>query len=265
MIEIVSLMSSETRLDIYRNLKQTNQTRWTGQFVIEGDKVVERLLRSKLETVSVVVGRSWLADFAPLVPAEVPLLVLEDDEVRELVGYDFHRGVLACGRAPANVELSELFPPTQAESTIVVCPEVYGPDNLGNLLRTSAALGISGVLLSTQSANPFSRRVLRVSMGESFTLPVRVSRDLAADLRTLAEVGFERVATVVDPAAIPLDRFNRQPRTAVLFGPEGHGLSEDWLAYCDQRVTIPMHGRVDSLNVAIAAGICLYVLTSTRP
>jgi tRNA G18 (ribose-2'-O)-methylase SpoU len=149
-------------------------------------------------------------------------------------------------------------------ATIVVCPDVQDPTNLGSIIRSAAAFGCEGVILGGKCADPFSRRVLRVSMAASLDLPIVESRDLAADLQKLAAGGFECVATVLDPAAEPLSGFRCRPRSAILFGSEGHGLAEEWLALCQRQITIPMHAGIDSLNVAVAAAIVLWQLTQPK-
>lgn len=263
MIVEVANSPDDPRLQVYRDLKRTNLTRWSGLFIAEGDKVVDRLLTSGLTLHSVLVGRGWLTRYESRVPPEVPLLVVDDRQVPELVGFEFHRGVLACGQRPQTAELAELIPGDKPHCTLVICPNVQGPDNLGNILRTSAALGVDGVLVGNESADPFSRRVLRVSMGELLRLPLRQSADLAADLRALRrEFGVELLATVLDEQAEPMDRLlTRPPRLGVLFGGEGNGLPAAIVAECDRRLTIPMARGVDSMNVAITAGIVIYELT----
>jgi tRNA G18 (ribose-2'-O)-methylase SpoU len=247
---------------MYRDLKRTNLTRWSGQFIAEGDKVVDRLLVSGLGVHSVLVARQWLPRYEQQVPDSVPLLVIDDHELPELVGFEFHRGVLACGQRPATPALAEILPLDRERWTIVICPNVQGPDNLGNILRTCAALGVDAVLLGRESADPFSRRVLRVSMGELLRLPLRQSPDILGDLRSMRELyGIELVATVLDDRAESLNRYERgSARLGVLFGGEGNGLTPEVVSICDRSVTIPMLRGTDSLNVATSAGIVIYEL-----
>jgi tRNA G18 (ribose-2'-O)-methylase SpoU len=250
----------DPRLEPYRQLKRTNATRWLDQFVAEGFKLVERLFENRFEVVSVLSNQRSLEKVRPVVPDDVPLLVLPDDEVSRLVGYQFHYGVLACARRRASASLAQICG-GRNRLTLVVLPDVQDPDNLGSILRSSAALGIDGVVLGERSGDPFSRRVLRVSMGASLSLPLVESRDLDRDLAELqSEWGVELWAAVLDPTAEPLASALRPPKLALLLGSEGHGLEARWIERCDRRVTIPMAPRVDSLNVAVAAGIFLHEL-----
>jgi tRNA G18 (ribose-2'-O)-methylase SpoU len=255
LFEITSL--DDRRLDPYRSLKQSNVTRWSGLFIAEGEKLTRRLLESEFETVSVLLDRRYVERFAPLLKPETPVLVVDDNEVERIVGFNFHRGVLACGRRRPYATIDEIAALGE-KSTLVVCPDVQDPENLGALLRIAAGLGADAVVLGRRSADPFSRRVLRVSMGAALRLPLVESHDPAADLRRLQSFHFELIATVLDPDAEALESMRRRDRTALLFGSEGHGLERSLVELCDRKATIPMQSGTDSLNVAIAAGIFLH-------
>jgi tRNA G18 (ribose-2'-O)-methylase SpoU len=245
----------------YRELKQSNLTRWSGRFIAEGDKVVLRLLASEFDVESVLAAASFVPMVEPLLEARptTMLLVAADDLVPRIVGFNFHRGLLACGLRRVNPSLGALCPPLDRAARLVVCPDVQGPDNLGQILRTSCALGADGVIVGPQAGDPFSRRVVRVSMGTAFYLPIYESISLVTDLeRVRSEFGIELVATVLDDTATPLHDFRCPRRAAILLGGEGHGLDRELIALCGHRVTIPMRRGTDSLNVAVAAGIALY-------
>ena len=249
----------DPRISEYRELNQRNLTRFSGRFIAEGDKVVERLLESGYETESLLVEERFLPRFESLAPPETPLYTGPQALLEQIIGFNFHRGVLACGRRkppPPLVEVAARFPP---RSLVVVCPDVQDPTNLGSTIRTSAAFGASAVLLGRRCADPFSRRVLRVSMGAAFRLPVLETTDLANDLRLLnREFSFDLIATVIDAAAEDLVSAERPEKVALLLGGEGHGLSHEWLDLATRRVTIPMQLGIDSLNVAVAAAIFLF-------
>ena len=252
----------DPRLQPFRALKKSNFTRWSGQFIAEGEKLVRRLLASPFPVESVLAGQQFADGIAPLVPADVPLLVVEDACVPGLVGFNFHRGLLACGRRLPELAVADFAGRLPSPATLVICPEIQDPENLGGVLRTSCALGVDAVVLGSGSADPFSRRVLRVSMGTAFQVPILQSRDLAGDLAWLrASGGFQLVATVLDETAERLEMALRAPRVGLLFGNEAHGLDQSWLEICDKRVTIPMRRGTDSLNVAAACAVVLHHFT----
>lgn len=248
----------DRRLDPYRNLKQSNLTRWSGLFIAEGEKLTRRLLESEFETVSLLVGRSEAETFFRVAKPQTPLLVVADEDVEKIVGFNFHRGVLACGQRRPSATIDDIAAGRET-ATLAVCPDIQDPENMGAVLRIAAGLGADGVVLGRRSADCFSRRVLRVSMGAGFRLPLVESDDLKTDLRRLqSHWSFELIATVLDHDAQPLIGTRRKSRTAILFGSEGHGLERSLVALCDRKVTIPMRSGTDSLNVAVAAGIFLH-------
>jgi tRNA G18 (ribose-2'-O)-methylase SpoU len=246
----------DPRLDPYRNLKSTNLTRWSNQFIAEGLLVVERLLASPFEVVSIVASRKIERQVVPLVPNDRPLYLLDHTLAEKLVGYTFHTGVLACGVRRPSPPLEALLRASEGRSLIAVCPNVNDPENIGAIIRLSAGFGLSGVLLGPDCADPFSRRVLRVSMGTAFTMPIRETHDLQSDLARLRdEDHVELAAAILDPNAEPLENAGRSERMALLFGNEKHGLDNKWVELCQRKLTIPMAPGADSLNVAVAAGI----------
>jgi tRNA G18 (ribose-2'-O)-methylase SpoU len=250
--------ADDPRLGVYRDLKSPLSKRRGERFVVEGELLVERLVASGLGLESLLVEERLAESWAARVPAELPLLVIPHAAVRELIGFRFHRGVLACGFRPPNRDLRQLLSDGQA-ATWVVCVGVQDPENLGGILRSSAAFGVRAVLLAEACADPFSRRVARTSMGANFRLPLVESEDLAGDLKTMRDdFGIQLIATVLADDAEPLAQVQPVRRAALLFGSEGFGLAPQWLAMCDRRVTIPMPPGVDSLNVNVAAGIFLY-------
>ncbi|MFP4143967.1 MAG: TrmH family RNA methyltransferase [Phycisphaeraceae bacterium] len=251
----------DPRVQPYRNLKDRQLAREHGLFICEGEPLARRLLDSPLNAHSILAAAHRAAAIAADAPADVPVFAAPADLLSDIVGYPFHRGVLACGVRPKPVRAGALLPAT----TLVVCPQLENEENLGVIIRTAAALGADGILLGDQGADPLGRRTVRVSMGAVFTLPVAQSPDLRADLLRLREEhGFELAATVLDEHADDLADYRRPDKLALLLGNEPTGLADDWLALCDAQLTIPMHRGTDSLNVAVAAGIFLYELLAKR-
>jgi tRNA G18 (ribose-2'-O)-methylase SpoU len=246
----------------YRNLKASNETRWAGQFVVEGRLLVERLIASDFEILSLLVSERYLREVDEGLRERCQVLVVPNDWVEEIVGFNFHRGMLACSRRKPITDLEALCAAQGKRLTLVVCPDVQNPENLGSILRIASAFGVAAVALGPECADPLSRRVLRVSMGAALSVPIAVIDDLAATLEQLRRLsGCELWATVTDRSAAAFDELARPDRLAVLFGSEGHGLTAPILELCDRLITVPMRPGVDSLNVAVAAGIVLHHLT----
>jgi tRNA G18 (ribose-2'-O)-methylase SpoU len=261
---------SDSRLTPYRSLKQSNLTRGSGQFIAEGMLVVERLLHSSFRAESILISERRLAILENWqVAAGIDVLIVSEGLARDLTGFNFHSGVMACGRRGEPTTIDRLLESDRRavagsatdRQLIVACPRMTDPDNLGGLIRIGRAFGIAGLLLGEACCDPFSRRTLRVSMGNAFDLPIIESDDLSRDLQRMKiEGGFHLTATVLESSATPLHQVNAQPRDVLLLGNEAHGLDPEWIALCDRKITIPMCGNTDSLNVTVAAGICLHWL-----
>ncbi len=256
----------DPRIAPYRHLKATNATRGGSRFVVEGETLVDRLLASRFPVESVLTTARFEPRFASKIPDDIPLFVVPDDQIGELVSFPFHRGILACGRRRDWPGLASTLAAPAGRTTLVICPMLDKPDNLGAILRVGDAFGVDAVLVGDRSPDPLSRRVIRVSMGSALRLPVYTPTDLTETVdRLRADHAIEIIAAVAHPDAEPLDLAPRPDRLALLLGSEAFGLDTAWLARADRKVTIPMRPGVDSLNVAVAAGILLHHFARPGP
>ncbi|MEZ6094682.1 MAG: RNA methyltransferase [Pirellulaceae bacterium] len=253
-------------LDPYRELKRTNLTRWSQWFIAEGKRVVERLLQSDCGVYSVLLAEKRFESFGPTIPEDIPILVVPDDLCSQLVGFDFHTGVMACGvRPPKRCLSTQIEALNKRHTTFIACPNTTLPDNLGSIMRLAAAFEMEGLILGSHSADPFSRRAIRVSMGNIFQLGVFEPPDLVSELKTLKRShGFAIAAANQSTQAINLQTFAWPERTILILGNEADGVSDDLLAICDHEVQIPMADNVDSLNVTTAATIFMYERSRTQ-
>lgn len=126
--------------------------------------------------------------------------------------------------------------------------------NVGTILRTAEALGADGVILSKDCCDLFALKTLRAAMGSAFRVPVYRSENPKEDLLTLSR-DFITCAAVVDQDACPVTQMKFGDSAVLVIGNEGNGLPEDIAGCCRVRVTIPMAGKAESLNAAMAAGI----------
>lgn len=235
-------------LDVFRDLSR--RPRPDDRFVVEGELAVARLLESAFEVESIVCtpgARSRLA-----IPDDVAVFELQNAALRELAGFDFHRGALACARRPSAWTLdAELL--TRSPLTIVVAAGLADPRNLGALVRNARAFGVDAVIADRSGADPLSRVAIRASMGNVFRVPLSVE-PLPGRLRAL---DCTIVAATPEGAAEDLHQFVRPARMALLVGNEGAGLGPDLLELADRRVRIPIVREADSLNVAAATAVLL--------
>jgi tRNA G18 (ribose-2'-O)-methylase SpoU len=227
--------------------------------VLEGAFLIERAVAAGLaiEKLYCVPSReSWARD---MLGSRLDPTVLASDEISGMAGYNFHRGALAFAARPLPSDPAAVLAQARGRATILVLPEITDPENLGSVFRNAAALGCSALFLGPAGPDPLCRRALRVSMGSSLCLPwARLHGP--EDFQGVASMGFSSAACVLDPDARDLRSWHRPERLALVFGNEAFGLSEPWRDVCDQRITLPMRGGADSLNVATAVALFLYEL-----
>jgi TrmH family RNA methyltransferase len=146
---------------------------------------------------------------------------------------------------------------------LVVCVGVRDPGNLGAILRSAEAAGSAGVLVCGESADLFNPKVVRASAGAVFRLPLAVGGDATEVLDRLGEAGVRRIGTLVrggsDYALVSF----RAP-VALVFGNEASGLGPELSSHLDEAVTIPMAGRAESLNVAMAVTVLCFEAARRR-
>lgn len=256
-----------------------------GLLVAEGKEVCLRLFKSGLAVRDVVCTPRIHDELAGQLPPGCVVHPMSEPAISAVVGFKFHRGILAIAQAPAIPSLTDALDgcqhggkttgqdPTHRPCRLLACPHISDPENLGSLYRSASALGWDGIIVGPGTVSPWSRRVVRVSTGSVFMLKTwRV--DSPADLMRLKEKGCLIAGTSIMPGCESIADFagnlkrletieDRGQSLALLFGHEFRGIPDDWLAVCDRLVHIPMSEGPDSLNVAVTAAICCYLLGRT--
>ncbi len=146
---------------------------------------------------------------------------------------------------------------------VVTAADVQDPGNVGAVIRAAEAGGATGVFVCGASASPFSWKALRGSMGSALRLPVVAGMTTDAVMNCMAEADLRMIAAVPRGGENP-DAIDWRGAIGLFVGGEGPGLSDDVVARCSVRVTIPMSVTVESLNVAVATGILIYAARRQR-
>lgn len=250
----------DCRLEPFREIRNRNWTELSGQFIAEGPLSVESLVHSKYAVRSILLDRKYADRYRELAPPNTDLLLVDHALVEQIVGYNFHRGVIACGlRQPLRSVQESFAECTSQRETLVCAVGVQDPENLAGILRSCAALGIVRVIIGPGTADPLARRVLRVSLGTVLGLQLFRSRDLLSDISWLRQQhGVTSLASSLASDAQPLAGSSRSGPLLILVGNERYGLPEDVQQQADRRVRIEMQPSVDSLNVCVAAGIIMH-------
>ena len=224
-----------------------------GIFIAEGDKIIRRAAEAGCRPRSFLLAAKWLPGLEDVLAAwpGVPCLVADDRLIEQVSGFHVHRGALASFERPEETAWEVILDARR----VMVCEDLVDHANLGSIIRVAAALGWDAVVISPGGADPLYRRAVKASMGTCFRVGWRRMTDSVTDLARFRAAGFELAATTLSPEAVPLTGYRAPEKLALLLGSEGHGLSADWLAASDLRLTIEMAAGVDSLNVATAAAI----------
>lgn len=168
-----------------------------------------------------------------------------------------HQGISLVLRRPAH-QLPDLLGDGQVAPLVVVVDGVRDPGNLGALVRSAEAAGATGMLVVVGSADPFRDKALRGSAGSVFRLPVLPGMEAAACVESLRSAGVRILVAADVEGAVPCWDVDLSRPTALVVGAEGCGVSEAFLASSDERVVVSHADTVESLNVAVAAGVLLF-------
>jgi tRNA G18 (ribose-2'-O)-methylase SpoU len=252
---------ADPRLADYRLLADPSARRAIERdtfFVVEGLVAVARLTETAHRLRSALVLDTRWERFAPLAAAfqsaGAPVHVVSRDVMRHAVGFDLHRGVIASADRSPLPTVGEL---AAAATRLAVLEGLNDAENVGLIARAARALGVGGLVLDPRCTDPYSRRSIRVSLGEILKLPVaRASTEEWSRINDLlTAAGFETWALTPAADADDLWALLVPARVAVLLGAEGDGLRTATATAATRRVRIPIDPEVDSLNVGHAAAI----------
>jgi len=254
---------ADPRIAPYCAVRERDLVGRDDHFIAEGEVVLQTLVQSERhQPVSLLLDEKrvdGLSAITDRLADEVPVYVASQAVLDGIVGFHIHRGILALGhRAPAPVPDS-LLAGLEGRALVVVLMGISNHDNLGGIFRNAAAFGADAILLDAPCCDPFYRKAIRVSVGNTLTLPyARLAPD--EDVVALLERHGFTAVSLSPNGEYRLAELKRPPRVAALLGTEGPGLAAAVLART-RTVRIPMAPGVDSLNVATTSGIVLHQLT----
>ena len=268
-IEITDFHAPE--LDPYARLTQ-NQLRnrlepEKGIFIAESPKVIDRALDAGYKPVSLLMERKQITGPAAGILSrcgDAPVYTADREMLAELTGFELTRGVLCAFHRPAPRPVEELC---KNARRVAVLEGIVDSTNVGAIFRSAAALNMDAVLINPSCCDPLCRRAVRVSMGTVFQVPWGQLGETPADwpekgMDILHSLGFKTAAMALSDRAVSIDdeQLAKEPKLAIVLGPEGDGLAAGTIASCDYTVKIPMSHGVDSLNVAAASAVAFWQL-----
>lgn len=226
-----------------------------GRFLAEGPNLVEAAARRG--TVDRVFVTEAAAHRHHAVLGGLPVVLVTDRAMKALSETVTPAGLVAVCTQPT-YRLDDVL--GAGAALVVVAVDISDPGNAGTLIRLADAMGASAVVFAGDAVDPYNGKCVRSSAGSIFGLPVLLEPDTAGLIDRLRSLGLQVLATTLDGELSLDDAGALLPEpTAWLLGPEARGLSAGVADLADHRIVIPMSGAVDSLNVAAAAAICLYL------
>ncbi len=242
-----------TELNIYHQFRE-HAFKADGSFVADSPKVVNLLLEEKIEVCSILATQEYYDSNLTLIAQQqdATLYIATKEQMQNIVGHKIHHNVMMHGIRPKETPLDKLG------NHILMLDEISSTQNIGAIARSAAALGIDSYLLPSYGPHPYSRRALRVSMGHIAMLKTHIYSNLAQTIETLKDHGYRIYAAEVTEDSTPLSDVKVVDKWVILMGHEGHGLTPEILAMCDEVVSIEMIEGVKSFNVGIAASIMMY-------
>jgi len=252
-IEITSLKNP--RIKFLTSLQNAKERKTSGLFVIEGIREISLAAASGYEITTLVVcdelyqpDNNYLVSFDVPEVLEVPELVFSKIAYRESTG-----GLIAIAKMKP-VKLDDLK--TSEGSLFLILEKIEKPGNLGAMLRTADAAGLSGVIIADPATDIYNPNVVRSSIGCLFTVPVGVAQNDEV-LNWCKKNQIKTFAASLE-ASVDYTSIDFKSSSAIVLGSESDGLSKFWLSNSDGRIVIPMRGKIDSMNVSNAAAIIIF-------
>jgi TrmH family RNA methyltransferase len=233
---------------------------------VEGERLVADCLASRLPIPTAFHLPNPSDQIAPLISAlqdqGTHLLSTTPEVLASLSDTVTPQGIIVLAERPQTIP-STFWSTLPASPLLVALDRIQDPGNLGTLLRTAEAAGAHGLITLSGTADPFSPKALRASMGSAFRLPILANLS-SADLLTSAHLHHLQTFAATGTASLSFRNLDWTVPTLLLLGNEGRGIAPDLLAACDHPVRIPIHPPVESLNVAAAAAILLFEAAHQR-
>ncbi len=256
---MITSVSNEKVKQMIRLQKKASARKEQNCFLVEGRKMVEELPGDRL--IQAYASQSFAAK--PENEALCRLLNAETvaDHVMEAMSDTrTPQGILAAVRRSERAADAIWQTPSPL---VLILERIQDPGNLGTILRTAEGAGITGVILSSDSADIYNPKVIRSTMGSIYRMPFACADDLPALVGRMRAAGIRTYAAHLE-GKNRYDQEDYRGPSAFLIGNEGAGLSEALSSVCDCRIRIPMAGQVESLNAAVAAAILMYEAARQR-
>lgn len=228
------------------------------QIFIEGRRLAVEALRSELVIDDCLISDEFQhADLIDAIRERTNNVIPIADRIFKTISDTKEpQGIVLIGQRPKTSGLNPVLEFTKLP-LVLFLNEISSPSNLGAVLRTAEAAGVANVVISAGSADVYSPKAIRASMGSSFRLWIHENVEFNDAIAWAKQQGLRTTAADISATGSYANVDWRQPRL-LIFGNEAHGLSDAQLANVDEKILIPMENGVESLNLGVSAGIILF-------
>ncbi len=252
------IIESKANPIIKRALKALSQPAEAGLILIEGHKLLKEAISSGAKPQMVFVEHpDSLNDMPEL---ESVCFQVSRGLLREISSVQNPAEIIAFLTPQPAPDLDKAI---KKAAKILLLDRLQDPGNIGTIIRTGEAMGIDLLIMLKGCCSIFNHKIARAAMGSNFRLPICHDADFSSVSELLQK--YQTAMICADMEGKPVADFQFPLRAALVLGQEGKGLDQKILNECNSRLAIPMQGRVESLNVATSAAICLYEWARSRP
>ncbi|WP_456044865.1 TrmH family RNA methyltransferase [Veillonella sp.] len=237
------------------SLQQRKYRQKFGEYTVEGIRAVTDLGKKGFLR-SILIRESKRNELEPLVQNDFSIssVYVVQDPIFDKIEHSVNgQGILGIAKKCIN----ELHSFIVEDGLYVALDGVQDPGNLGTIIRTAVAAGAKGIFLLKGTVDPYNEKCVRSTMSALCNIPIFEDITLSEFYDFIKDNTIKTYVTSLENAK-PYHTISYAKRTMVILGNEGNGVSKEIIEMCDQAITIPMYGDIESLNVSIAAALCMY-------
>lgn len=234
------------------------------EFLIEGLRFVEEAVAADAHIKYCLLSESLKGDRASqlmdnMKNKNISVYMVEDELIDEICDTKTPQGIAAVVERH-ELSLDDII---SRGTFLLIVDRIQDPGNLGTIIRTAHAAGVSGIVISNGTVDPYSPKVLRSTMGSIFNVPLTEFHDLSEVIGKIKGLGFKVYASSLN-GSLPYYSETYSPKTAIIVGNEANGIDSEVIGQSDSLIKIPMPGGSESLNASVACGILLFEVVKQR-
>ena len=249
---MITSTSNQQVKNLLQLQKKSKARKEQGVFVVEGVKMFREAPADWI--VKTYVSQEFLKKEEASVLKDREYEIVEDRVFKTMSDTMTPQGILAVVRQPVS-SLEQLL--NEPAPFVMVLENIQDPGNLGTILRTAEGAGVNGILMSRDTVDIFNPKTIRSTMGSVYRVPFLYVGDICETVRKLKNKGISAYAAHLKGTG-SYDEQDYTKGTAFLIGNEGNGLTDELADLADTYIRIPMYGKVESLNAAIASAVLMY-------